>query len=155
MKKLRKLLKKKGYVEVPLLPLMTPTDGIYHMFMVVELNGHPGWFLLDTGASTTVIDRAHAEKLGIVEAEQAPFSDIEAYGAGTDALDIAFTKKIKRVKIGKWKTKNKVFALLDLSHIQGHMDDMEIAGILGSDILIEGRAILDYPRHRLYLKKPK
>jgi len=142
--KLKKILKTKGYFPVK---LKTIASG--HHVLKAEINGKKGLFILDTGASNSVIDtnRAKKFKLKLKETEH------KATGAGTGEIDINTTGKNK-LKIGKWKRDKMRFVTMDLSHINIALElvEVEVDGIIGADVLHEGGGIIQYDKDLLFLK---
>ena len=150
MKKLHKCLKKRGYVRIPLYPVPIPEHISHHYLVKVKLNGKKGFFMIDTGASTSVLNIRLAGKYKVKPLSSQP--EIMAYGASDVPLDVAFTEPVKKLRIGRWQIKKLPMILMDISHLEEHLDGFEIQGIIGSDILMLGEAILDYAHHSLYLK---
>jgi len=148
MTSLKKRLEKKKYICIKLKKIRTN-----HLELKATINGAKGRFILDTGASNSCvsIDLIDYFKLDAQE------SDTKAAGAG--AVDME-TKKSEnnRLKIGKWKTKKCHLVLFDLSHVNTALTDhnaKSVHGIIGADILEKGKAIIDYKKKVLYLKKSK
>ena len=59
------------------------------------------------------------------------------------------------IEIGKWNNKKQQIVLFDLIHVNEALISHEaeaVDGIVGSDILKKGKAIIDYKSKRLYLK---
>ncbi len=155
MKFLKRKLKRKGFVPVKLKVLRVPDmSSSFHFLVRVKINGKKGNFILDTGASTTVVDIHRADKFNITIPEMQP--DIMAFGASPDELNVEFSGKNK-IKIKSWKGGKFPVILMDLSHIREAMElhQVEVDGILGADVLINGEAILDYGNEYLYLKNSK
>ena len=62
------------------------------------------------------------------------------------------------LKIGKWKTNKCHLVLFNLCHVNSALvqhNANEVHGIIGADILAKGKAIIDYNKNVLYLKKKK
>ena len=62
------------------------------------------------------------------------------------------------LEIGKWKTKKSHLVLFDLTHVNTALkqhDAEEVHGIIGADILEKGKALIDYNKKVLFLKKKK
>ena len=62
------------------------------------------------------------------------------------------------LEIGKWKNKNFSLVLFDLVHVNKALtlhEAEEVHGIIGADILQKGKAVIDYNKNVLYLKKIK
>lgn len=122
-----------------------------HFELKAKINGVKGRFILDTGASNTCVDFNLAERFKL-EAED---SDTKAAGAGATEM---LTKQAQDVKIqiGKWRYHNLHLVLLDLTHVNTALVDhfaKPIEGIIGADILKHGKAVIDYDKKYLYLKK--
>jgi predicted aspartyl protease len=142
--KLEKFLIKQKYIVIPLFSL--PSG---HQITEAKINGKKGVFILDTGASNTCIDESKVKKFKIKSKK----TDHKATGAGTDEIDIRLSKKNK-IKIGKWRSNKLALVIMDLSHINTALNlfDIEIDGIIGSDILHLGKGIIQYDKDLLYLK---
>ena len=63
------------------------------------------------------------------------------------------------LEIGKFKLQRTQLILIDLQHINNALQKQNaepVNGIIGADILIKGKAIIDYNKKYLYLyNKPK
>ena len=142
--KLKKFLKKQGYQ-----PIVLTTLPSGHHLLSAKLNGKKGNFILDTGASTTCIDEAKIEKFKI----KAKDTEHKATGAGSNDIDIQFSKKNK-LKIGDWQIKKLPLVVMNLGHINEvlSMFDIEVDGIIGSDVLHDGKGIIQYEKELLFLK---
>ena len=63
--------------------------------------------------------------------------------------------KSNNIKIGKWVKKNISIVLFDMSFINKTLVDQgaeRVNGIIGSDLLKKGKAIIDYSSNKLFLK---
>ena len=143
---LKEYLLKKDYHSIKLKKTITN-----HFELNAKINGVKGRFILDTGASNTCVDFELAEhfKLNVTD------SDTKAAGAGATEM---LTKQALEVKIqiGKWLYHNLHLVLLDLTHVNTALVDhlaKPIEGIIGADVLKRGKAIIDYDKKQLYLKK--
>lgn len=59
------------------------------------------------------------------------------------------------LKLGSWKAKKFNLVILDLSHVNKALIEHKakpVHGIIGADILLQGKAIIDYYNHCFYLK---
>ena len=148
MSGLKKLLEKKNYVRIPLIRLVTN-----HLELDATINGVKGTFILDTGASNSCvgIDKIEFFKLDAKE------SDTKAAGAGATDMETQQSEN-NNLKIGKWKNENFSLVLFDLVHVNKALtlhEAEEVHGIIGADILQKGKAVIDYNKNVLYLKKIK
>jgi len=148
MTSLKKVLKKKNYVAIKLKKIKTN-----HLELKAKINGKKGRFILDTGASNSCVgfDKVAYFKIDAQE------SETKAAGAG--ATDMETQQSVNNwLQIGKWKTKKSHLVLFDLSHVNTALTDhhaKKVHGIIGADILEKGKAIIDYQKKILYLKKGK
>lgn len=148
MSSLKKLLEKKKYIKIKLRKIVTN-----HLELDAEINGVKGRFILDTGASNSCVGLDLIDHFKL----QAEESETKAAGAGATDME---TQKAENntLVIGKWKTKKSHLVLFDLTHVNSaltqHKAD-EVHGIIGADVLEKGKAVIDYDKKVLYLKKAK
>ena len=148
MNQIGEILKQHKYIKIKLTKIATN-----HLELKAKINGVKGKFILDTGASNSCVGLDKIDYFNL-DAEE---SETKAAGAG--AIDME-TKKSENnaLKIGKWKTNKCHLVLFDLSHVNAALekhDAKEVHGIIGADILEKGKAIIDYNKNILYLKKTK
>lgn len=143
---LNKILAKKGFVKIKLKKINTN-----HFQLKAKINGVNGKFILDTGASNTCVDICLAEKFGL----NVENSATKAAGAGAINIETKTAAKNK-LEINKWQFNNVTLVLLDLSHVNTALTEHKaktVDGIIGADILEKGKAIIDYDKKCIYLKK--
>lgn len=146
MKSLKKFLKSKSYVRIPL--ILTETN---HFEISAKINGVSGRFILDTGASNTCVGMDKIEFFKMVS----EISDVKAAGAGATEMETLVSSKNK-IRIGDWSKKKHQIVLFDLVHVNQALishNSLPVDGIIGADILKKGMAIIDYDKKCLYLKK--
>ena len=146
MDSLNEFLTKKGYVKIKL--RLAKTN---HFEIKATINGVKGLFILDTGASSSCVgfDSADTFKL------KAEASKIKASGAGATDMDTQVAKK-NNINIGSWKKTNFVLILFNLTHVNTALishNSKPVDGIIGADILKKAKAVIDYEKKYLYLKK--
>ena len=121
-----------------------------HYKIVAKINNTKGWFILDTGASTTFVAQTAIEKFKLdIEPQK-----IKAYGAGPEEIQTKISKNNK-LRIGQWVFETCNIACIDLNPINRAFksaDLPEVDGIIGADVLKKGNAIIDYDKNYLYLK---
>ncbi|UII77033.1 retroviral-like aspartic protease family protein [Flagellimonas sp. HMM57] len=145
MKSLQKFLKSKDYTRIPL--SLTETN---HFEIEAKINGVPGRFILDTGASNTCVGIDKIEFFKMVS----EVSDIKAAGAGATEMETLVSTKNK-IRIGEWKKSKQKIVLFDLIHVNHALTAHNVTpvdGIIGADILKEGKAVIDYNKECLFLK---
>ncbi len=127
----------------------------FHLTMKLFINGKPANIIIDTGASKTVFDKSRISKF----ITNKIFDENEklSTGLGTNTMKSHMTK-IKKLKIGTIEILNYETVLLDLSHVNESYKQVglkPIEGVLGSDILVEYNAVIDYEKKILKLKFKK
>jgi predicted aspartyl protease len=145
MKELPAFLKVQKYKKIKFKFLKTQ-----HLLIKVKVNGITGNFILDTGASNTCIGFESIEKYNL---DAAHHTNVAASASSTTML----TKIAKNncLQIGSWKQLSATFILFDLSHVNEALSQQKIKpvdGIIGADVLLNGKAIIDYPNLCLYLQ---
>lgn len=146
MPNLKKILKKKKYIKIPL--TLTATN---HFEVNAKINGVVGRFILDTGASNTCVGLDKIEFFNLSTKE----SKIKAAGAGATDMETQISTK-NHIEIGSWKKKKSKLVLFDLIHVNTALTThkaLPVDGIIGADILKKGKAIIDYDKHYVYLKQ--
>ncbi|NKI30690.1 retropepsin-like aspartic protease family protein [Croceivirga thetidis] len=146
MSSLKKFLLSKDYISIPL--TLTKTN---HFEIDAKINGIKGTFILDTGASNTCvgIDKHEYFKL------TSEHTEIKAAGAGATEMETKIAKN-NSINIGGWKSKKRKLVLFDLVHVNQALISHQsnpVDGIVGADILKKGKAIIDYKKKRVFLKK--
>jgi hypothetical protein len=106
-------------------------------------------FLLDTGAQSSVIDRAKAKALKLIIQENVGF----AGGIGGPAGPIGMTL-LPLITVGSIQKKNVTVAVFDLSGIvSGQGKSSKFDGIIGFDLLEDLEAVIDYKAGVMYLRE--
>ncbi len=146
MEKLPILLKKEGYKKIKFKVSKTQ-----HLLIKASVNGIKGNFILDTGASTSCVGFESIELFKL----SAGKSKTKASGAGATGM-LTQLAKDNLLQINKWKHTSFHLVIFDLSHVNDALIQHKakpVQGIIGADILIDGKAIIDYYNHCFYLKK--
>lgn len=145
MQELQEFLLKQGYTKTKL--RFTNTN---HFEIKATINGVKGTFILDTGASSSLIGMHTAENFNLTIED----SEIKATGAGASNMTTQISK-VNAIKIGKWKQQKVPIILFNLTHVNDGLVSQNakpVDGIIGADILKKGKAIIDYDKKYLYLK---
>jgi len=145
MTSLKKTLLKKGYTRIPM--KVTKTN---HLVLKVKINGKKGRFILDTGASNSCVGFENVAHFSI----ETSASEVKAAGAG--AIGMETLKSIgNHLEIENWSTTSCDLVIFDMSHVNEALEQhnaKRIKGIIGADILLKGKAVLDYEKKCFYLK---
>ena len=139
------LLKKEKYKKIKFKVSKTQ-----HLLIKAKINGVKGNFILDTGASNSCIGFESIDFFQL----NANDSQTKASGAGANGMitQIAVGNKLQ---LGNWKHKDFDLVIFDLSHVNEALISFKakaVHGIIGADILMKGKGIIDYFNHCLYLK---
>jgi len=145
MENLYDTLKSKGYTRIKF--KLSKTQ---HLLIKGKINGIEGSFILDTGASNSCVGFE-----GIAHFElSASDSQTKAAGAGGTGM-LTQTSINNKLKLGRWNSKNFSLVIFDMSHVNEALRQYKakpVHGIIGADILMKGKAIIDYYNHCVYLK---
>lgn len=145
MASLKKIMKKKGFTCIEM--KLTKTN---HFKIKAKINGIKGSFIVDTGASNTCIHLEETDYFNLYLEE----NEVETFGVGASHIK-AQSAIAKTIAIGKHKTKKLTIGVFDLSHVNtalAHQNSKPIKGIIGSDILKQAEAVIDYKESLLFLK---
>lgn len=145
MEDLHKVLKKEKYRKVKF--KITKTQ---HLLIKAKINGVSGNFILDTGASNTCIG---FENIAYFELS-ARKSKTKASGAGGTGMETQISSH-NHLQLGSWKNTDFNLVIFDLSHVNEALKSYKakaVHGIIGADVLLEGKAIIDYYNHYVYLQ---
>ena len=135
---------------IPIENILIKDDG-FHLLIKAKLNGKVARLLIDTGASRTVFDLKQIQHF--VTDEIFEEYDKLTTGLGTDSMPTSIVT-IKRFKIGELTLRDFSTVLLDLKHLNGTYNKLghdSIDGVLGNDILVTHKAIINYRKLLLTL----
>ena len=145
MKNLHEILRKEKYKKISFKVSKTQ-----HLLIKATINDVKGNFILDTGASNSCVGFESIEKFHL----KAGKSKTKAAGAGATGMMTQIAKN-NTLKIGRWKTAELHLVIFDMTHVNEALTQYKakaVDGIIGADILLEGKAIIDYYNHCVYLK---
>lgn len=137
---------------VPLQIIDLHADG-FHPLIDVLVFGKHFTLVLDTGASKTAFDQTillKADENAIVT-----LSDSFSTGLGTNSM-VSSTATITDLYIGDLLIDEFEVAVLDLSSINNAYEQLghpEVLGVLGGDILMKYKAVINYGKQVIKLKK--
>ena len=144
MKNLHDILKEKGYKKIPFKVSKTQ-----HLLIKANINGVIGNFILDTGASNSCVGFESTFYFNL----SAKASKTTAAGAGATGMETQIAEN-NSLKLGRWNSKDTTLIVFDMSHVNTALKQYKaksVHGIIGADILLKGKAIIDYYNHYLYL----
>ncbi|HEY3660936.1 MAG TPA: retroviral-like aspartic protease family protein [Candidatus Udaeobacter sp.] len=137
----------RGFTQVPM-----RLNANAHFDVEGALNGHATRFLVDTGSTTTLIDKQIAVKSGI------GVTALAGYGVGGAGGMVEGVNRaaVKELEIGNFKLAN---AEVVVAHVSGDIllsksSAESNAGVLGQDYLATNFAVIDMGGKALYLRRP-
>ena len=139
---------------VPLQMLDLHEDG-FHPLIEVDVFGNLFTLVVDTGASKTAFD--HQMVIGAREEIIITVSEHLSTGLGTNSMKSS-TALVNDLSIGGFLFPEFEVAVLDLSTINiayQQLGQPEVLGVLGGDILMKYKAIINYGKQTLKLKNTK
>jgi predicted aspartyl protease len=122
-----------------------------HLLIKAKINGIAGNFILDTGASSSCVGFEGIDFFQL----KAKKSKTKAAGAGAVGMFTQLSTN-NSLQLGRWKNLDVALIIFDLSHVNEALTQQKtkpVHGIIGADILLKGKGIIDYYNHYLYLKK--
>ncbi|MEI6348956.1 MAG: aspartyl protease family protein [Bacteroidota bacterium] len=139
-------------VEIPLILVSLQEDG-FHFLIKGSINDVELLLVLDTGASRCCFDIRFLEKLQ--SKNKIRINDSMTSGIGTNSLNSVITK-LEEFNIGILSIPKYQAVGIDMSHIH-HAYSLagipQVDGILGSDVLLKYKAVINYQKRVLILNK--
>jgi len=138
------------------LKLVELEENNFHLVLESKLaDGKKIFWIVDTGASKTVFDSNLEDYYQLVKT-----NDQEQYQSAGISVGMVETRvgSVDKVRLGKLKIKNLKVALIDLSHVNEiyrKYGDIQIAGLLGSDVMKAYGCRIDYPTATITFMRKK
>ena len=145
MEHLHDILKKKGYKKIKF--KLSKTQ---HLLIKAKINGVTGNFILDTGASNSCIGFESVAFFNLTAQD----SPTKAAGAGATGMYTQMATD-NTLQLSRWKSEQFQLIIFDMSHVNLALKQYKakpVHGIIGADILLKGKAVIDYYHQYLYLK---
>ena len=120
-------------------------DNSFHIIVSLQIGSIEGDFIIDTGASVTVIDK-------LTPFSYEPLDDVSEINSGGVCGEI---NEVQLVNITALQIENIHAAIIDLQYVNSLYDkhlQRRVAGLLGSDFLVRHEAVIDYGNKELTLK---
>ncbi|MDZ4758959.1 MAG: retropepsin-like aspartic protease [Bacteroidota bacterium] len=147
-------MQRKKITLIPL-QLLQFDESSCHLLTTIKANGEPCNLLLDTGASKTVFDKKAAQKF--TKTKKLKILDDPAIGLGTQNHEVS-EATFETLQLGSMILKNRACGVVDMTHVvklYKQTVKVTLHGVLGSDILLEYGAVIDYRDLSLKLSKDK
>ena len=126
-------------------------DNSFHIFISGIVDGNQCELLIDTGASFTIFDSRMIPEM--------PDDDNESQRIESASINPGDLKcsigQINELILGSFKCRDRKIALIDLTHVNEmykRFTHKRIAGLIGSDFLLEHNAVIDYKKRQLVLQ---
>jgi predicted aspartyl protease len=120
-----------------------------HLLIKMKVNGVWGNFILDTGASATCIGNHLVEKFSLQT--QNALVQVSSANSNIDETQISYNNIIQ---ISSKKYQKFTLMVMDMQHINDTFQMHKIKpvdGILGADVLLHSKAIIDYENLILFV----
>jgi len=125
-------------------------ENSFHIVTTIQLGSIEGDFIIDTGASISVIDKCTPFTYELLE----DISEINSGGVGGEISEVRLVS-IPTFKIGEHTLENVHVALIDLQYVntlyEKHLR-RRVSGLLGCDFLVRHSAVINYENKQLALK---
>jgi hypothetical protein len=145
-KTIQGFLTAKGFSKIPLLK-----SKARHLEVKTRINGISGRFILDTGASYTVVDAASAGKFKMKLLKK---ESNKGGGLGASSFSVKHSNG-NVIKFKDFATDKRKILVMDFSHVNAALSNSGVGrvdGVIGADILNKYNALIDYKDKTLYLK---
>jgi hypothetical protein len=142
-------------IEIPLQIILLEQDNYHILIEGNFFDEKPSYWIIDTGASKTVLDSNLDLYYANVELENE--EDYQSAGINQGMLDTS-VGKMHFLRFGEFKIVNQKVALIDLNHVNEIYEkytSFKIAGLLGGDILMQYKCMIDYSRKIIKFNIPK
>lgn len=126
-------------------------DG-FHLCIKGKINGKVANLLIDTGASRTVFDVNRMDKF--VKVKKLKKNEQLSTGLGTNSME-SHVSELKKIDLNGLVINNYHGIFIDLSHVNTSYEGINlkpIDGVIGSDILLKYKAIINYEKMEMTLK---
>ena len=122
-----------------------------HITVMIDVNGTPCVFLVDTGGGGTLIDKSKKRKFGLEASKTVDY----AAGIGSRS---SLVKTEATLQIDGQDIKVDDLYLMDISYINSEFKKnraKQVDGVLGTDFLDKYGAVIDYAQQKLFLAKER
>jgi predicted aspartyl protease len=137
--------------QIPLQVISIQERG-FHILLKIKINGMSARMVLDTGASQTVLDKNRVHRF--VDDKEFEKNETLSTGLGTNSME-SHIVHIRKMQLGDLIIKDSALILLDLSIVNTSYEQIgmkPLDGIIGSDILMMHKAVIDFGKRILKLK---
>lgn len=139
-------------IKIPIEPIKIDDDG-YHLFIECLINKKKARLLIDTGASKTVFDLNRIDSFFEKKKQKRKMKDKLSTGLGTSTMQ-SKSMRLDEFDISGITYWNFNAILLNMEHVNKSYTSLKIQpidGVLGSDILMSHKAVINYGKKLLKL----
>lgn len=126
----------------------------YHILIEGQFEDEtPSYWIIDTGASKTVLDINLSSFYEIIDSDN--LDDYQSAGINQGMMETSVGKMF-HLRFGDLVITGHKVALLDLTHVNdiyAKYTSYRIAGLLGGDILMQHKCVIDYTRKIVQFQK--
>jgi hypothetical protein len=141
-------------IEIPFKLIELERDN-YHILLEGHFNdGTTANWIIDTGASKSVLDNNLNTFFETLDSENE--DDYQSAGINQGMMETS-VGRIFYMAFGQLEITDQKVALIDLNHVNdiyGKYTSYRIAGLLGGDILMHYRCVIDYERQIIQFREP-
>lgn len=141
-------------IEIPLQIIELEKDN-YHILIDGEFqDGTPSCWIIDTGASKSVLDINQDLYFEVLDSDNE--DDYHSAGINQGMMETSVGKMFF-LKLGKLEITDQKVALIDLTHVNeiyGKYSSHKIAGLLGGDLLMQYKCLIDYNTKTIQFQIP-
>jgi hypothetical protein len=138
-------MKRRKKIEIPI-RLVELENENYHILVEIKFSDNePQMWVIDTGASKTVLD---INLINYFTEVETPMTEIESRGIGDTTIETK-SGNIRVMKLGDKILYNLNVALIDLSQLNilyHRFTNEKITGLIGSDFLVRYKATIDFKK---------
>lgn len=138
--------------KIPIELIELEHQNFHPLLTAVFADGSTGLWVIDTGASKSIFDKNLAKHYEVISGMS---EDLHSAGIADQPMK-SEVAKMRAFKLAGMQIEEMKVAVLDLSHINelyASSTDLKICGLLGGDFLVQYKAVIDYRRQRLVLRK--
>lgn len=132
-------------------PVQVRWTRAWKIMLPINIEGVPGWGLLDTGAQTTVLNPVFAEQLGLNAGSARLRDGGEMFGVDGRTLPLS-EADVGSVAIGSWNWDHRTLKIGELPVFQRLGQADEPLAIIGADWLRDRGFAIDYGRQSVWLR---
>ena len=133
-------------IEIPLIIIELEKDNFHILIEGNFADQIPHYWIVDTGASKTVLDINQVAAYEIIESDNS--EDYQSAGINQGMME-TMVGKMAQINFNELCIKGLKVALIDLSHVNDiyrKFTSVRVAGLLGGDILMHYKCMIDYER---------